>query len=108
MAFIKENKKKNKKNKKKKNEIEVAIPTFKRGSNDARTLFMIEKIMKEQPNLTKQEAQDLFFKSLQTDSPIQQPKIKKLKFGGDVIANNNKRPKGVGIALRGYGAMLKK
>lgn len=58
------NKKKKTNTKKKKKGIEVAIPTFKRGSNDARSEFMIDKLMEEQPNLTEDEARELFFLKL--------------------------------------------
>ena len=55
------NKKKKTNTKKKKKGIEVAIPSFKRGSNDARSEFMIDKLMEEQPNLTEDEARDLYY-----------------------------------------------
>tara|TARA_R100000995_G_scaffold68274_1_gene36926 strand:- start:123 stop:440 length:318 start_codon:yes stop_codon:yes gene_type:complete len=58
----KESKKKKKSTTKKdKKEIKVAIPVFKRGSNPERDQFMIEKLMEEQPNLTEDEARDLYY-----------------------------------------------
>jgi len=108
---ILEDKKEKKDRKKKKGEKEVAIPVFKRGFNDARTIFMIEKLMKEQPNLSKEEAIIKYFKGVGKDPILKKLQIdRKMSLGGAV--NNTrtvarKKPKGAGAALRGYGALLK-
>ena len=111
MAFTKEDKKEKKDRKKKKGEKEVAIPVFKRGFNDARTIFMIEKLMKEQPNLSKEEAIIKYFKGVGKDPILKKLQIdRKMSLCGAV--NNTrtvtrKKPKGAGAALRGYGALLR-
>tara|TARA_E500000331_G_scaffold337921_1_gene366589 strand:- start:33 stop:332 length:300 start_codon:yes stop_codon:yes gene_type:complete len=79
------NKKKKTSTKKKKKGIEVAIPSFKRGSNDSRNAFMIDKLMEEQPNLTEEEAKELFYLKIRFGES--HGDTKKLRKGGVVKKN---------------------